>query len=95
MASNSEYRIVVMSGMSGFFAVLMDPVEGPVETGFGRYATAAEARREGVLWSVNEGWDLGFDLTPDEVALRQANLPPVEAYEADAASMDFPEDWEV
>lgn len=90
--ANVGLLIVVVSGMSGFFAVLMDTEEGPVETGFGRYATPEEARREAVIWAAEVGWDLGFALTPDEQALYSERRSLAEEEEVGPSS--FPQTWE-
>lgn len=46
-------RLVVSHGIRGFFASLVDH-EGPVQSGFGSYATADEALKEVIHWAVEE-----------------------------------------
>jgi hypothetical protein len=57
-----DHWITTTSGMSGYFAVQMwlnneDTTcvfPEPYDTGFGRYATKAEAENEARLWAENE-----------------------------------------
>jgi len=55
-----NHRITTTQGMSGFFAVMiadyedMDWCPDIVTTGIGRYATSAEAEKEGRQWAEDE-----------------------------------------
>lgn len=46
-------RLIVAHGIRGYFASLVDH-EGPVQSGFGSYATADQALEEVIHWALEE-----------------------------------------
>jgi hypothetical protein len=54
----STLRIGVTSGLRGYFAVLYNLEEGPIQTGIGSYKTAEEAWQEAEAWARADGYQL-------------------------------------
>jgi hypothetical protein len=51
------YYLTTSHGLRGWFAVLVDDSNGfpePVQTGYGSYETAEEARKEAEEWAIAE-----------------------------------------